>query len=56
MASIEAHTSRDWELMAQESEPLLFSDEENDSDYNYYTDPDEEDSDFMTTDHEAAGD
>ena len=43
MASIEAHTSRDYELLAQESEPLLFSDEEGDdldSDYNYYTDED----------------
>lgn len=55
MASIEAHTSRDWELMAQENEPLLFSDDENDSDYNYYTDPDE-DSDSMITDHENGGD
>ena len=45
MASLSAHYNQDWDLKAQDGDPVLFSDEEgeSESDWNYYTD-DETDS------------
>ena len=46
---------RDWEQEAQENnDPLVFSDDEptEDTDYNYYTDEDEERSSYSTAEEE----
>ena len=45
MASLSSHYNQNWEMKAQESEPILFSDEEeSDSEWNYYTDEESESS------------
>lgn len=47
MLNIQAHSSRDWDKVAQEGEQLLFSDDESnvDTDWNYYTSSDDEETD-----------